>query len=57
MAFRKAYSGPRSTGSSVCATGREPDTSGADNLKTYALSEASYASAASGQTVDPRDFA
>ena len=36
--------------------GREPDTSGADNLKTYALSEASYASAASGQTVDPRDF-
>ncbi|MEM8949697.1 MAG: Gfo/Idh/MocA family oxidoreductase [Pseudomonadota bacterium] len=36
--------------------GREPDTSGADNLKTYALSEASYASAASGQTVDPRTF-
>ncbi len=36
--------------------GREPDISGADNLKTYALSEAAYASAASGQTVDPRDF-
>jgi predicted dehydrogenase len=33
--------------------GREPDTSGADNLKTYALCEAAYASAASGQTVDP----
>lgn len=36
--------------------GREPDTSGADNLKTYALSEASYASAAGGRTVNPRDF-
>lgn len=38
-------------------TGREPDTSGADNLKTYALCEAAYASAADGRTVDPRDFA
>lgn len=37
--------------------GREPDTSGADNLKTYALCEAAYASAAGGQTVDPKDFA
>lgn len=36
--------------------GREPDISGADNLKTYALSEASYASAASGRTVNPKDF-
>ena len=36
--------------------GREPDISGADNLKTYALSEASYASALSGRTVDPKDF-
>ena len=35
--------------------GREPDTSGADNLKTYALCEAAYASAAGGQgTVDPK---
>jgi predicted dehydrogenase len=33
--------------------GRNPDTSGADNLKTYALCEAAYASAASGLTVDP----
>ncbi len=33
--------------------GREPDTSGADNLKTYALCEAAYASAARGKTVDP----
>ncbi|MGI9420405.1 MAG: Gfo/Idh/MocA family protein [Geminicoccaceae bacterium] len=37
--------------------GREPDTSGADNLKTYALAEAAYASAADGRTVDPRTFA
>ena len=36
--------------------GREPDTSGADNLKTYALSEAAYVSAAEGRTVDPKDF-
>ncbi|MGI9493339.1 MAG: Gfo/Idh/MocA family protein [Geminicoccaceae bacterium] len=33
--------------------GREPATSGADNLKTYALCEAAYASAARGETVDP----
>lgn len=33
--------------------GREPATSGADNLKTYALCEAAYASAASGDTVTP----
>lgn len=38
-------------------TGREPDISGADNLKTYALCEAAYASQASGQTVDPSVFA
>ena len=33
--------------------GREPATSGADNLKTFALAEAAYASAASGDTVTP----
>jgi predicted dehydrogenase len=33
--------------------GKEPATSGADNLKTYALAEAAYASAASGDTVTP----
>lgn len=33
--------------------GCEPDTSGADNLKTYALCEAAYASAARGEMVDP----
>ena len=32
---------------------RVPDTSGADNLKTYALCEAAYASAARAETVDP----
>lgn len=37
-------------------TRREPDISGADNLKTYALCEAAYASATSGQAVDPRVF-
>ena len=37
--------------------GCEPDTSGADNLKTYGLCEAAYASAATGQSVDPRAFA
>jgi len=31
--------------------GREPDTSGADNLKTFALVEAAYLSAAEGRTV------
>ena len=36
--------------------GREPDTSGADNLRTYALCEAAYASAATGQSVDPSVF-
>lgn len=34
-------------------SGKEPSTSGADNLKTYALCEAAYASAARGETVDP----
>jgi predicted dehydrogenase len=34
--------------------GREPETSGADNLKTYALADAAYASAATGQAVKPR---
>ena len=34
-------------------TGREPQTSGRDNLKTLALVEAAYASAASLQRVDP----
>jgi predicted dehydrogenase len=33
--------------------GAEPATSGADNLKTYALCEAAYASAASGDRVAP----
>lgn len=33
--------------------GRAPDTSGADNLKTLALVEAAYLSAATGRTVDP----
>ena len=33
--------------------GSEPATSGADNLKTFALAEAAYASAASGDTVTP----
>lgn len=34
--------------------GSAPDTSGADNLKTLALVEAAYFSAAAGRTVDPR---
>jgi predicted dehydrogenase len=34
-------------------TGREPATSGADNLRTFALCEAAYASAATGDTVTP----
>jgi D-apiose dehydrogenase len=34
-------------------TNREPDTSGGDNLKTLALVEAAYRSAASGATIDP----
>ena len=33
--------------------GAEPATSGADNLKTFALCEAAYASAATGDTVTP----
>ena len=33
--------------------GREPQTSGRDNLKTFALVEAAYASLATGQPVDP----
>ena len=33
--------------------GREPATSGADNLRTFALCEAAYASAATGDTVTP----
>jgi predicted dehydrogenase len=33
------------------AEGREPDTSGRDNLKTFALVEAAYLSAARGETV------
>jgi predicted dehydrogenase len=33
--------------------GREPATSGADNLKTFALCEAAYASATTGDTVTP----
>lgn len=34
--------------------GREPDTSGRDNLKTYALVEAAYESAAAHQAVRPK---
>ena len=34
--------------------GREADTSGADNLKTYAVAEAAYASAASGRAEQPQ---
>ena len=37
--------------------GVPPATSGRDNLKTFALVEAAYGSAASGGTVDPADFA
>ena len=36
--------------------GREPDTSGRDNLRSTALVEAAYASAAGGGTVDPARF-
>jgi predicted dehydrogenase len=34
------------------ASGGETSTSGADNLKTFALVEAAYESAASGKTID-----
>lgn len=37
-------------------TGQAPETSGEDNLKTYALVEASYASAASGQAIRVADL-
>lgn len=37
-------------------TGREPDTSGRDNLRSTALVEAAYASAAGAGTVDPARF-
>ena len=36
--------------------GREPDTSGRDNLKTFALVEAAYMSAERGQTIDLKDL-
>ncbi len=36
--------------------GREPDTSGRDNLRSTALVEAAYASAAGQGTVDPARF-
>jgi predicted dehydrogenase len=36
--------------------GREPDTSGRDNLKTFALVEAAYRSAETGMTVDLGDL-
>lgn len=38
------------------AEGREPDTSGRDNLKTFALAEAAYLSAERGETIDVRDL-
>jgi predicted dehydrogenase len=36
--------------------GREPDTSGRDNLKTFALVEAAYLSAERGETIDLKDL-
>jgi predicted dehydrogenase len=36
--------------------GREPATSGRDNLKTLALVEAAYASARTGKTLDMEAF-
>ncbi|MBX9458704.1 MAG: Gfo/Idh/MocA family oxidoreductase [Rhizobium sp.] len=38
------------------ASGQAPDTSGHDNLKTFALVEAAYLSAESGKTVDIKDL-
>jgi predicted dehydrogenase len=38
-------------------TGAAPATAGSDNLKTFALVEAAYGSAATGETVDPARFA
>lgn len=38
------------------ASGQQPDTSGRDNLKTFALVEAAYLSAARGETVDVGDL-
>ncbi|MGV3551613.1 Gfo/Idh/MocA family protein [Rhizobium sp.] len=38
------------------AEGREPDTSGRDNLKTFALVEAAYLSAEQGKTIDLGDL-
>lgn len=35
--------------------GREADTSGADNLKTFAVAEAAYAAAGSGRATAPQD--
>jgi predicted dehydrogenase len=37
-------------------SGREPETSGRDSLKTYAIIEAAYESAATGQAVSPTKF-
>jgi predicted dehydrogenase len=36
--------------------GREPDTSGRDNLKTFALVEAAYLSAERGETIAIADL-
>jgi predicted dehydrogenase len=41
---------------SAFRTGRDADVSGKDNLKTYALAEACYDSAASGHIVVPRHY-
>jgi predicted dehydrogenase len=38
------------------AAGQEPDTSGRDNLKTFALVEAAYLSAEKGETVELKDL-
>ena len=53
---RRASRRSSSTGSTACATGRETSTSGADNLKTFALVEAAYAGAASGKPVRLADL-
>ena len=49
---RRASSRSSNIGSIVSAQGREPATSGRDNVKTLALVEAAYAAAASGETVE-----
>ena len=46
------------TSPTACGSGREPETSGADNLKTLALVDAAYDSAADGgRTIAMREYA